>query len=150
MGSSGQTFWKSVLKSRHERSRSTKRQTSCITFREQWNPRAKEPLRQISHAPIPRRCEKWLSITFSGSPASQVSEGADNGKKDWEKWSAFYDFPGERRPYIRTTIPIEILFATVRHRREKNKRGVKKRTILVTISKPARTAPEVMVSYPYI
>ena len=43
---------------------------------------------------------------------------------------AFYDFPAEHWPHLRTTNPIESTFATVRHRTTRTRNGVSRPTFL--------------------
>jgi transposase-like protein len=52
--------------------------------------------------------------------------------KDREALLTFYDFPGEHRVHIRTTNPIESVFATVRLRHDKTK-GSGTRTACLTM-----------------
>jgi putative transposase len=53
-------------------------------------------------------------------------------RKDREVLFTFYDFPGEHWVHLRTTNPIELIFATVRHRSRQTK-GCGSRTATLTM-----------------
>jgi len=53
--------------------------------------------------------------------------------KDRDELLAFYDFPAEHWKHIRTTNPIESVFATVRNRTRKTKGCRNRKTALVTV-----------------
>mgnify|MGYP005862387815 CR=1 FL=1 len=48
--------------------------------------------------------------------------------KDIEALLAFYDFPAEHWDHLRTSNPIESVFATVRHRTVRTKRALSQKT----------------------
>ena len=60
--------------------------------------------------------------------------------KDREALLAFYDFPAEHWPHLRTTNPIESTFATVRHRTIRAKGCLSNKTALAMIFKLAQAA----------
>jgi putative transposase len=60
--------------------------------------------------------------------------------KDREALLAFYDFPAEHWPHLRTTNPIESTFATVRHRTIRSKGCLSNKTALAMIFKLAQAA----------
>jgi putative transposase len=60
--------------------------------------------------------------------------------KDREARLAFYDFPAEHWPHLRTTNPIEGAFATVRHRTIRAKGCLSNKTALAMIFKLAQAA----------
>ncbi len=55
--------------------------------------------------------------------------------KDREALLAFYDFPAEHWQHIRTTNPIESVFATVRHRTVRSKGCLSHKTALAMVFK---------------
>lgn len=63
-------------------------------------------------------------------------------EKDKEELLAFYDFPAEHWPHIRTTNPIESTFATVRHRTYKSKGCHSRKTILTMVFKLCESAQD--------
>jgi len=60
--------------------------------------------------------------------------------KDRDALLAFYDFPAEHWPHLRTTNPIESTFATVRHRTIRSKGCLSNKTALAMIFKLAQAA----------
>jgi len=56
-------------------------------------------------------------------------------RKDREALLAFFDFSSEHWQHIRTNNPIESTFATIRHRTDRAKGCVSRKTILVMIYK---------------
>ena len=60
--------------------------------------------------------------------------------KDKEEMLAFYDFPAEHWTHIRTTNPIESMFATVRLRTTKTKSCGSRKTTLAMACKLMKTA----------
>lgn len=60
--------------------------------------------------------------------------------KDRETLLAFFDFPAEHWPHIRSTNPIESTFATVRLRTDKTRGCVSKDTILALVFKLVQSA----------
>jgi len=61
-------------------------------------------------------------------------------QKSKEELLAFYDFPAEHWKSLRTTNPIESIFATVRHRTRKSKGCYSRRTILAMVFKLCESA----------
>jgi transposase-like protein len=64
-----------------------------------------------------------------------VKYGRAVGKlvKDRDELLAFYDFPAEHWKHIRTTNPIESVFATVRNRTRKTKGCLNRKTALAMV-----------------
>lgn len=67
-------------------------------------------------------------------------EATDCLSKDREALLAFFDFPAEHWPHIRSTNPIESTFATVRLRTDKTRGCVSKDTILALVFKLVQSA----------
>src|SRR5690606_37635751 len=61
-------------------------------------------------------------------------------KKDREELLTFYDFPAEQWAHLRTTNPIESMFATVRLRHKRTKGSGTRRTSLAMMFKLAQSA----------
>jgi len=61
---------------------------------------------------------------------------------DEDELLAFYDFPAEHWPHLRTTNPIESTFATVRHRHRKTKGSGSRTACLSMVFKLAQVASE--------
>ena len=61
-------------------------------------------------------------------------------KKDREELLAFYDFPAEHWIHLRTTNPIESVFATVKHRQKKTRGNGSRKACLAMVFKLAESA----------
>jgi transposase-like protein len=62
------------------------------------------------------------------------------GTKDEEALLAFYDFPAEHWDHLRTSNPIESVFATVRHRTVRTKGALSQKTVKIMVFTLIRTA----------
>ena len=60
--------------------------------------------------------------------------------KDAEALLAFYDFPGEHWDHLRTSNPIESVFATVRHRTVRTKGALTQKTARLMVFTLVRAA----------
>ena len=78
-------------------------------------PAMKADLRAIWMAPDRATAEAAL-ITFEKKYAVKYAKAVECLTKDRDALLVFYDFPAEHWDHIRTTNPIESVFATVRHR----------------------------------
>lgn len=81
---------------------------------------AKDLLHQIWMAPTKAAAEKSFDL-FVETYTPKYASAAECLAKDREALLAFYDFPAEHWVHIRTTNPIESIFATVRLRTDKTK-----------------------------
>jgi transposase-like protein len=81
---------------------------------------AKDLLHQIWMAPTKKDAEKSFDL-FVTTYEAKYASAAECLSKDRESLLAFYDFPAEHWLHIRTTNPIESIFATVRLRTAKTK-----------------------------
>ena len=81
---------------------------------------AKRMIHEIYMAP--RKIDSIKAFeTFLGTYESKYPKACECLKKDREQLLAFYDFPAMHWQHIRTTNPIESMFATVRHRTRQTK-----------------------------
>ena len=78
-------------------------------------PTMKQDLREIWMAPDRALAEAAL-LTFEKKYAAKYARAVECLAKDRDALLAFYDFPAEHWEHIRTSNPIESVFATVRHR----------------------------------
>jgi len=60
--------------------------------------------------------------------------------KDEEALLAFYDFPAEHWDHLRTSNPIESVFATVRHRTVRTKGALSQKTVKIMVFTLIRAA----------
>ncbi len=102
---------------------------------------AKLDLRQIWMASDRREAERALR-TFSAKYRAKYPKAVRCLEKDREALLAFYDFPAEHWGHIRTTNPIESVFATVRHRTVRSKGCLSHRTALTMVFKLVMAASE--------
>ncbi|TXN03429.1 IS256 family transposase [Methylobacterium sp. WL103] len=80
----------------------------------------KADLREIHAAPTRATAEAAL-VVFVEKYGAKYARAADCLTKDREALLAFFDFPAEHWDHLRTTNPIESVFATVRHRTVRTK-----------------------------
>jgi hypothetical protein len=83
-------------------------------------PAAKAALREIWRAPDRASAEAAMA-TFAAKYAAKYEKAVACLAKDREALLAFYDFPAEHWDHLRTSNPIESVFATVRHRTVRTK-----------------------------
>jgi putative transposase len=94
-------------------------------------PKAKGMLHEIYMAETKTEAEKAFDL-FVKTYEAKYPKAAECLAKDREALLTFYDFPGEHWVHIRTTNPIESVFATVRLRHDKTK-GSGTRTACLTM-----------------
>lgn len=93
---------------------------------------AKHGLHQIWMAASRADAEKAMD-TFAAQYEAKYSWAVTCLEKDREVLLAFYDFPAEHWHHIRTTNPIESVFATVRHRTIRSMGCLSHRTALAMV-----------------
>ena len=102
-------------------------------------PRAKDFLHQIWMADTKSDAQKELEH-FIKTYGAKFPKAADCLAKDQTELLAFYDFPAEHWKHIRTTNPIESMFATVRLRTKKTKGCGSRLATLTMVFKLAESA----------
>jgi len=85
-------------------------------------PQARQRLREISQAPTRQECTRLRDLYRDELHAIGQVPAADCLERDWEELTAFYDFPEEHWLHLRTSNPIESIFAGVRLRTNAAKR----------------------------
>jgi putative transposase len=85
-------------------------------------PQARRRLREISQAPTRQECTRLGDVYRDELRAIGQGSAADCLERDWEELTAFYDFPQEHWLHLRTSNPIESIFAGVRLRTNAAKR----------------------------
>ncbi|NQY74746.1 MAG: IS256 family transposase [Candidatus Margulisbacteria bacterium] len=101
--------------------------------------KAKVELREIWMQPT-RKDANTLIKRFVNRYKAKYPKAASCLERDKEKLLAFYDFPAEHWIHLRTTNPIESVFATVRHRTYKGKGCYSRKTILAMVFKLCENA----------
>jgi len=102
-------------------------------------PKIKEALHDIWQADTRGNAYKAFEVTLKRFEAKYPG-AMDCLKKDKESLLAFYDFPAEHWQHIRTTNPIESVFASVRLRTAKSKNCGSRKTTLAMTYKLVTTA----------
>jgi transposase-like protein len=94
----------------------------------------KKDLREVYWAPN-RACAEEAINVFAEKYALKHSKAVECLTKDRETLLAFYDFPAEHWDHLRTTNPIESVFATVRHRTVRTKGSLSSTTARLMVFK---------------
>lgn len=102
-------------------------------------PRMKEALQDIWMAESQEKAYKAFDA-FEKRYSAKYPKATECLKRDRDRLLAFYSFPAEHWPHIRTTNPIESLFATVRLRTDKVKNCGSRTTTLAMVFKLATIA----------
>ena len=84
-------------------------------------------LDDIQHAETRAEAETALTV-FSEKYGVKYEKGVANLTKDRETMLAFFEYPAEHWGHLRTSNPIESVFATVRHRTVRTKGALSQKT----------------------
>jgi transposase-like protein len=96
---------------------------------------ARERLRAMSEAPTQADCERLRDAYVAELRAMGQGAAAETVLRDWEDFVTFYRFPKEHWLHLRTSNPIESIFAGVRLRTDATKRMRSRETTLYLIFK---------------
>jgi len=119
VGDGGLGFWKAIDEvfpgTRHQRCwvHKTANVLNKVALSVQAN--MKKDLREVYLAPNRASAEVAIDV-FAEKYGAKYDKAVECLTKDRETMLAFYDFPAEHWDHLRTTNPIESVFATVRHR----------------------------------
>lgn len=94
----------------------------------------KADLREIHGAPTRAQAEAAMTV-FAEKYAIKYARAVECLTKDREALLAFYDMPAEHWDHLRTTNPIESVFATVRHRTVRTKGALSPTTAKLMVFK---------------
>jgi putative transposase len=94
----------------------------------------KADLREIHGAPTRAAAEVAIDV-FAEKYGAQYAKAAACLTKDRNALLAFYDFPAEHWDHLRTSNPIESVFATVRHRTVRTKGALSPTTARLMVFK---------------
>ncbi len=97
-------------------------------------PAAKQDLREIWQAPD-RATAEAASATFAEKYGAKYEKAVTCLLKDCNALLTFYDFPAEHWDHLRTSNPIESVFATVRHRTVRTKGALSQDTARLMVFK---------------
>jgi transposase-like protein len=94
----------------------------------------KKDLREVYLAPNRASAEVAIDV-FAEKYGAKYDKAVECLTKDRETLLAFYDFPAEHWDHLRTTNPIESVFATVRHRTVRTKGSLSSMTAKLMVFK---------------
>jgi putative transposase len=131
-------FWKALEEvfpaTRHQRCWQHKTVNVLNKVAKSVQPTLKQDLREIWMAPDRAAAQAALDV-FVKKYAAKYAKAVECLTKDRDALLAFYDFPAEHWDHIRTTNPIESVFATVRHRTFRTKGALSQETAKLMVFK---------------
>ena len=131
-------FWKALEAvfpaTRHQRCWVHKTANVLDKLPRSVQPTAKQDLREIWQAPDRATAEAAIA-TFAGKYGAKYEKAVTCLTKDREALLCFYDFPAEHWDHLRTSNPIESVFATVRHRTVRTKGALSQDTARLMVFK---------------
>lgn len=131
-------FWKAIDEifpaTRHQRCWVHKVANVLNKVPKSVQPSMKADLREVRDAPDRATAEIAITI-FLDKYAAKYPKAADCLTRDREALLAFFDFPAEHWDHLRTTNPIESVFATVRHRTVRTKGALSQKTARLMVFK---------------
>ena len=133
-------FWKAIEEvfpgTRHQRCwvHKTANVLNKVTLSVQVNMKA--DLREIYGAPTRAAAEIAIDV-FADKYGAKYDKAVACLTKDREALLAFFDFPAEHWDHLRTSNPIESVFATVRHRTVRTKGSLSPKTAKLMVFKLA-------------
>ena len=131
VGDGAMGFWNALDRAfpgtKHQRCWVHKVQNVLNCFPKKMAPAVKSDLDDIQHAETRKEAEAALTV-FSEKYGVKYEKGVACLTKDKEAMLAFFDFPAEHWGHLRTSNPIESVFATVRHRTARTKGALSQKT----------------------
>ncbi len=131
-------FWKALDEvypgTRHQRCWLHKTGNVLNKVPKSVQPSMKADLREIHGAPTRAAAEAAMA-TFVEKYGAKYAKATECLTKDRDALLAFYDLPAEHWDHLRTTNPIESVFATVRHRTVRTKGSLSPTTARLMVFK---------------
>jgi putative transposase len=131
-------FWKALEavfpSTRHQRCWVHKASNVLNKLPKSVQPAVKQDLREIWQAPDRATAEAAIA-TFAEKYAAKYEKAVTCLLKDRDALLTFYDFPAEHWDHLRTSNPIESVFATVRHRTVRTKGALSQDTARLMVFK---------------
>jgi putative transposase len=131
-------FWRALEavfpSTRHQRCWVHKTSNVLNKLPKSVQPAAKQDLREIWQAPDRATAEAAIT-TFAQKYAAKYGKAVACLTKDRDALLTFYDFPAEHWDHLRTSNPIESVFATVRHRTVRTKGALSQDTARLMVFK---------------
>jgi transposase-like protein len=131
-------FWKALEEvwptTRHQRCTVHKTVNVLDKLPKSVQPAAKADLREVWMAPDRATAEAAI-VTFAEKYGAKYEKAVTCLIKDRNALLTFYDFPAEHWDHLRTSNPIESVFATVRHRTVRTKGALSQATARLMVFK---------------
>ena len=131
-------FWKALEevfpKTRHQRCTVHKTANVLNKVPKSIQPQVKHDLREIWTAPDRATAEKAIDV-FAEKYGPKYDKAVQCLVKDRDRLLTFFDFPAEHWDHVRSTNPIESVFATVRHRTVRTKGALSQKTAKLMVFK---------------
>ena len=131
-------FWKALEEvwpaTRHQRCWVHKVANVLNKVPKSVQPSMKTDLREIYSAPERAAAEKAIAV-FVEKYGAKYARAVECLTKDRERLLTFFDFPAEHWNHLRTSNPIESVFATVRHRTVRTKGALSSKTARLMVFK---------------
>lgn len=138
VGDGAMGLWKALDEvfpgTRHQRCWVHKTANVLNKFPKSMQPAVKADLREIWQAET-RAAGQTAMDTFVEKYGAKYEKAVACLMKDREALLAFYDFPAEHWDHLRTSNPIESVFATVRHRTVRTKGALSQKTAKLMVFK---------------
>ncbi len=119
---------------RHQRCRVHKTANVLDKLPRSVQPAAKADLREVWAAPDRATAEAAIA-TFAEKYGAKYEKAVTCLTRDRDALLTFYDFPAEHWDHLRTSNPIESVFATVRHRTVRTKGALSQDTARLMVFK---------------
>lgn len=136
-------FWKAMDEiypaTRHQRCWFHKISNILGKFPKSMAATVKADLQEIHHAETKAAAQAAINV-FKEKYAIKYAPAVACLAKDEEALLAFYDFPAEHWDHLRTSNPIESVFATVRHRTVRTKGALSQKTVKIMVFTLIRAA----------
>ncbi|ANH09018.1 transposase (plasmid) [Shinella sp. HZN7] len=136
-------FWKALEEifpsTRHQRCWQHKLVNILNKVPKSVQPNMKADLREIRDAPNRATAEVAMAV-FVDKYEAKYPKAVDCLTKDRERLLTFFDFPAEHWDHLRTSNPIESVFATVRHRTVRTKGSLSHNTARLMVFKLVMSA----------
>ncbi len=131
-------FWKAVEEiypgTRHQRCWVHKTANVLNKVPKSVQPAMKDDLREVHGAPTRAAAEAAITV-FNDKYGAKYPRAVACLSKDREALLTFFDFPAEHWDHLRTSNPIESVFATVRHRTVRTKGALSPTTARLMVFK---------------
>ncbi len=138
VGDGAMGFWKALEEifpaTRHQRCWQHKLVNILNKVPKSVQPNMKADLREVRDAPDRATAERAIAV-FAEKYGAKYPKAVDCLTKDREALLAFFDFPAEHWDHLRTSNPIESVFATVRHRTVRTKGALSQKTARLMVFK---------------